>query len=317
MSLPVAIAVDLVNSDANPLVRSVALTLRSGVTDLVPQFPKPSLVSKWRKDLDVAAQAQVPKMEAPIGDKWADIECELPKLKRKANDDVPEVAPAKRPAIDPIRLIKGLRFAHLLRDTATFSEGMAAAHDFDAKSEDEGTRDAVNDPGKSTLRRAYAKLDVTGILIQRRQMKADRLADRVMAVNIFSDASPVTGEELQGMIMEVIYTSKEVRRDILPGSTLHYGNYDAVSKGVCLLFALWLVAGPFFCDLNWLLSKVVCICTDFGVEMRTVEFPWILRAFFAWLNGTDLLQCRPLVDHSRRLFHRALRISGWSTRGGT
>ena len=113
------------------------------------------------------------------------------------------------------------------------------------------------------------------------------------------------------MILETITRDHKLTRSVLPGATLHYGNYGAVAKGVCLLWALFLVAGPFFCDLRWLVSKVAGITTDFGVEMKTIELPFILSAFIAWHEGRDLLACRPLVDHNRRLFQYALRLSGW------
>jgi len=150
------------------------------------------------------------------------------------------------------------------------------------------------------------------MLVQRREMQADRECDRLLHAGIFSDSSPVTGEEFQGMILETVDRDHACRQHTLPGSSLAYGQFDAVSKGVCLLWALWLVAGPFFCDLNWMLSKIGCICTDFGIEIKTIELPFILTAFLAWLGGRELSACRPLVDTSRRLFWRALRISGWS-----
>ena len=148
--------------------------------------------------------------------------------------------------------------------------------------------------------------------ISRREFKADRLHDRVLGINLFSDASPVTGEEFQGMVMETYYRDNTAKQQILPGSTLHYGNMSATAKGICLVFALWLVAGPFVCDMAWMVSKVVCIATDFGNEMKTIEMPFVLRAFLAWLGGRELVACRPLVDHTRRLFYNALRVSGWS-----
>jgi len=54
------------------------------------------------------------------------------------------------------------------------------------------------------------------------------------------------------------------------------------------------------------------ICTDFGTEVRTIELPDILRALLAWMDGRELVECRTLVNYDRRLFYRALRMSGWS-----
>ena len=58
-----------------------------------------------------------------------------------------------------------------------------------------------------------------------------------------------------------------------------------MAKGVTLLFACWLVAGPFFEDMSYFLSKVTSITTDHGVEIHTLEFPNILKAFFGLVGG--------------------------------
>ena len=254
MALPRAVALGaLAESPEDTLVRSVPLLLRGTGSGLVPLFPKASLVTRWRQDLNVSDRAGVPVMQPAEGDFMADIECELPTREPPTTDDgtVGRPSAAKRP-IDPIRLIKGLRFAHLLRDTKCFEEGLDASDAY--KAEVAGVAhvrpEGQNNPGTTTLRTAYGKVDTIGMLISRRQLKAERLANKVQAVNLFTDASPVTGEEMQGMVMEVITTDNALRRDILPGATLEYGHYDAISKGVCLLFALFLVAGPFFVTLT-------------------------------------------------------------------
>ena len=100
-------------------------------------------------------------------------------------------------------------------------------------------------------------------------------------------------------------------RITLPGASLFYGNCSALAKGVTLLWASWLLAGPGFDDMMYFLSKVTSITTDFGAEIRTLELPMILQAFLAWNSGTDLLSTAPLVVHSQRLFYNALRIGGW------
>ena len=310
LQLPVALA-----SSPDPrLLRSVPLLLRGGMDALLHGLPPHSVVQRWRRGLDVARVSQMPALEAETDDRWADIACELPRKRARENLTVEEAVEGIVGVgeIDPLLLIKGLNFSHLLRDQDDFTDALNRAHDFDAPSDLEGTRDSSRDPSTSTLRRAAGRLDVVGCLIQRRQFKANRLCDRVLGFNLFSDASPVTGEEFQGMILETISRTHVLERSTLPGSTLDYGHCGAVNKGVSLLFALFLVAGPFFCDLAWLLAKVVCLTTDFGIEIKTVAMPWILQALLSWMGGRGLLSCKPLIDHSRRLFIRALRISGWS-----
>ena len=139
------------------------------------------------------------------------------------------------------------------------------------------------------------------MLIERRRWHADRLRGNVESVHLYSDSSPVTGEELQGMVCDVMRYVGKPRRLVLPGASLFYGNYSAISKGVTLLWACFLVAGPFFPEMDYVLSKVVSITTDFGVEIHTLELPNILKAFLAWHGGMALENVRGLVDHSNRL----------------
>ena len=87
-------------------------------------------------------------------------------------------------------------------------------------------------------------MDLVDLLLLRRRWAADMAFDRIDSIHVYSDSSPVTGEELQGMVMDVFYTDEEFLRTVLPGCTLAYGNFDAVSKGMALVWAAWLVAGP-------------------------------------------------------------------------
>ena len=139
------------------------------------------------------------------------------------------------------------------------------------------------------------------------------MTHNVKAVTVYTDASPTTGEELQGMVVE-IYTRRPnpaMRREILPGSTLSYGHYNAVAKTVVLLYGLWLMGGPLYCDIAWLISVVYGVCTDFGTEQHTVEVPDIVRSLLAWMSGKPLAECRTLINFDRRLLWRALRVGGW------
>ena len=97
-------------------------------------------------------------------------------------------------------------------------------------------RDASADPGPTTFERGEARLDVLDMLLLRRRWKADRLNDNVIAVNLYSDSSPVTGSELQGMVMDITRRIGDPSRITLPGATLFYGNYSALAKGVVVRF---------------------------------------------------------------------------------
>ena len=73
-------------------------------------------------------------------------------------------------------------------------------------------------------------------------------------------------------------------------------------KTVALLWSIFLVSGSALVDVLYFVSKVGCIVSDNGVEIHTLEVPWILDAFMYWVRGTPLQDCRVYVDHSRRLF---------------
>ena len=74
---------------------------------------------------------------------------------------------------------------------------------------------------------------------------------------------------------------------------------------------VFLIAGPGQDSMLYWQSKVGCITTDGGTEIHMVEVVDIMLAFIAWLHGTPLLDCAPLVNHARRLFYNSIRISGW------
>jgi hypothetical protein len=154
-------------------------------------------------------------------------------------------------------------------------------------------------------------VDVVDMLLDRRRFLADRIHDRIEAINLYSDGSPNTGLEFQGMIMEVFYKDGTARRIILPGSTLAYGLADAVSKGLALLWSLWLVCGPSIENVQYVLNLVVSIATDTGAEIHLLSIPDIVRAFYCWISGKSLDEARAFVKHDQRLFPFALRISGW------
>ena len=207
-------------------------------------------------------------------------------------------------------MLRGLAFCQFLRTPKEFSPAMAASVRFD---EGSGTppRSSFFDPSTTSFWRAQRRLDILDMLLERRRFAAARLLDLIVYIGLFSDSSPVTGEELQGMVMDIIYTDESHRRLVLPGATLAYNCTSAVFKSIALLWSCWLVAGPSYAAMSYFYSKVRCITTDGGTEKSTIELPDVLRAFLKWVSGTPLLECRGLVIHDRRLMFHCLRVSGW------
>ena len=151
------------------------------------------------------------------------------------------------------------------------------------------------------------------MLLERRQFHADRIADRISGLYLYTDGSPVTGEELQGMICDIVYKDRTNRRTALPGASLAYGLTSATMNSVALLWAIFLISGPSFEDMSYAIGHTwgITITTDFGTEINCSDVPNILRAFLLWQSGADLLACVPLVDYSSRLFANAIRVIGW------
>ena len=82
-------------------------------------------------------------------------------------------------------------------------------------------------------------------------------------------------------------------------------------KEVSFLWALFLVAGPRYDVLAYILGKVRGIVTDGGVESHTLGIPSTLQALLAWNRGRALRDCSAYLGASARLFPNALRITGW------
>ena len=93
--------------------------------------------------------------------------------------------------------------------------------------------------------RNAGKLDMVDCLLERRAFRADRQFDTVSSIHLLSDASPVTGEELQGMLMDVVYRDGRGRRATFPGASLYYTQLGAVAKTVTRLWAVFVVVRSF------------------------------------------------------------------------
>ena len=216
---------------------------------------------------------------------------------------------------DPVRLLDACRFAKFLRAAKDFTEALNAGHRYDHGRASE-PRDATHDVVGTTILKVKGRFDVVDCLIMRRQFKADRNRDAIVHITLYSDSSPTTGEELQGQVLDIIKTDDSHVRVVLPGASLTYGHFDAVNKCIGLLWACWLVAGPDLASMQYFVSKVRCLCTDMGVEMHLLETRDCLEAFVAWVGGQPLQNVAPLVRQDKRLFYKALRISGWSHMSG-
>ena len=137
------------------------------------------------------------------------------------------------------------------------------------------------------------------------------LENPIISIHIQSDASPVTGTELQGMLLDICFLGGAILRRYLPPMSLAYGFCSAIDKTVALLWSLWLVAGPREEDLRWVCDRIKSVTTDLGTEILTAQTPAILHCFHCWLQGRPLDSMARSVRSTTRLFPRCLRIAGW------
>ena len=242
-----------------------------------------------------------------------DVAVQVPPCKRKRGegDGSPEHGNANNPK-DPVKLFYALGYAKYLRDVREFSESGDAWERWEKGGELAEPRDHTCDPARTHLQMGRQRLDVVTALIERRDFREMLAKDEIRSINIYSDVSPIIGNEVQGLVLDLMLRGGTMQRVVMPGATLAYSRADSLNKTAALLWSLWLLFGPDEPTMRKVLGKVRGLATDFGVEMRTLDAPDFLRAFLARLAGDSEDVCRSLVDASKRLFPMGLRISGWS-----
>ena len=178
--------------------------------------------------------------------------------------------------VDPVHLVRAFRFARHLRDQRNFSEALDDAHAFQLRSE-EINRDRSDDVTRNSLQKHGARFDIVSMLIQRRQFADYAATDAVRAICVYSDASPIRGNELQGMKIDVCLKTGDIFTSTLPGATLSYGHCDAISKSISFLWAVFLIAGPGYSEMRYFLDKVRIVSASlclhiFGCRSLKVYF---------------------------------------------
>jgi hypothetical protein len=235
---------------------------------------------------------------------------------------VPEFVGARTPApgqktYDAVATLKGLSFGRFLRNTAEQDAALEAAIEFACP--DKELRDHVNEfkprsRKRTSQYRARLKLDPCAMLIERREMQHmfETAPDSLESAHLFTDGSPVSGAELQGMVLQLCIVGGVIRSIIMPGVVLHYGGASVVDKAISFLWSLFLISGPSILVLNWILGRMTSVTTDMGTELGFIDVPNLLPAFLSRMAGTPLEQLRGLVSIDSRLVPWCLRIAGWS-----
>ena len=64
-------------------------------------------------------------------------------------------------------------------------------------------------PAKANLQRGRQKLGIVAMLIERRTLVAAMPAGEIKALSVYTDASPICGVELQGLVIDMIWVTGE------------------------------------------------------------------------------------------------------------
>ena len=249
------------NAGGAPVVREVRLR-RLRNSHLLPRFPGEWSIRSLRRAALLRSRASSTSFRPAVVARENAALLELPneRVARKLGSWSPTKrsnmfgGEAHKP-VDPVDLVMGLNFSRLLRSTVHFTEALDAGVGFQSGSLTVD-RCRSRDLHRSQLRRQSRRLDVVSMLLQRRECESWRSSDSIDSILVQSDASPVTGDEVQGMVLDIVLKTDVVLQWVLPGCSLSYGECDAISKCLCFVWAVFLVAGPTHAAMKYFMSKV-------------------------------------------------------------
>lgn len=298
-------------------VKVVAISDRSRRNEVFQCGPPFQDVKKWARQLKLEDRQRVAGGSTAASSKLLELPVgtpDNPQSGRKSAKDSEQ--------LDAVALLRWMRFTRHLHAQEAITE--AADDGLDAaiapgdtlRSQMDAARTRV--PKKSSLKEGRVHLDATTMLLRRRwfhELITERPHD-VLAFFLYTDGSPVSGTELQGMLLDYISRAREVVTLVLPGIALAYGAYGVLSKAFALLWALYLFIGPWPFGLQFVLDRIRATTTDMGTELALADVPNLVHAFLKHIFGASIAEIAGTVDLSTRLFKRCLRIDGWSHRFG-
>ena len=204
--LPFASAAAVFQAPLPRLVRSVPIALRMAWSELLPGHPSKAVVEKWKTERAIRRRRKATDATSTETDQaaWENKLLELPPGAEE-QDGPPVDARTNRgfKKFDPIQLLDALCFCRHLRSLWDFSDALDDAWGYGNGDDLDKPRDKSKDPKRSLLLRSQGRVDTISMLMSRRYFEADRLLDLIRAICIYTDSSPVTGAELQGMIIDI------------------------------------------------------------------------------------------------------------------
>ena len=230
------------------LLREVALTARVAPDMLYRRHPPQSSIDRWRGEAGAKRRPKAPAASEVVEPRPTAEDTILLALPDELKPQAAPAAAALKPwdrATDPIKVINAIAMSLHLRQEKELSETVDDALIYVADPDNPPPpRDHGGDVGRTAIQTGKGKADVVGLLLHRRQFHYEMSLDLIDAINIYSDASPVVGAEIQGMLVDFVFPDGTYRRVQLPGATLSYGHFDAYNKSMALVWAIWLICGP-------------------------------------------------------------------------
>jgi hypothetical protein len=289
-------------------LKVVSISARTNPKLLVTDFPRNATLLRWVRSLTPVVD-DVQNLES-IGDCTLELPASAPanpQSGRRFNQH-------QAPQLDAVHLLKCMRFSRHLHSQELMGEAIDDA--IEAIVDDNSLFEAVYQnkgvvPHKSALRAGRLQLDATAMLLDRRYFK-DLITNHwsdVISFHVYTDGSPVTGTELQALILEMFFRDNSMVLKVLPGVGMKTG-YGLACKVNAFLWSMYLIIGPWAEGLRLVLSMIKSITTDMGTELGFVDVPDFVDAFLQRLRGRPMDALK--VDSATRLFPNALRMAGWS-----
>ena len=159
------------------------------------------------------------------------------------------------------------------------------------------------------LRAARPRLDVVACCLFRKVWS--ELVPDSINIYLYLDSSPqVRGEELFALSVELRDPAGNYpwERRLAPMVALQKDYFDAIGKGLALVWILWLLVGPAPEQLIRFCDRVRGVVTDMGTERKIARLPCLISDFYE-----IMLEVRMPVQLPFRLylFPLALSSPGW------
>jgi hypothetical protein len=282
----------------------IALSRRTPKKLFQPSFPKDRLVRAYIKQQTHAEQCMGESTAMGTSKELYELPAGIAEFPAQSHTFGKEDYQTQ----DAVAFLKFMKFSSHLRDQKDGDEALADCIDFachdNSDLHESVTQSCPSAPKRTALQRGRLRLDATAMLVDQREFMHmyTHEPNSLESCHLFSDGSPVTGTELQGMVLQLCMANGEIRSLVTPGVCLHHGGYGVSDKLFAFLWSLHLLTGPNMVLMSWLLENLKSITTDMGTELALTDQPNVLPQFIMWRAGVSLDKLRSTVDRSSRIF---------------